>query len=488
MIRLALVWCGVGFLAAAEPTVLITRADPLVRPGLLYRCSVRATAVADAGPWYLTVALVAGESVLAVTEIPVSTVGQLAAGITVAMVPTKSGTEIPFLRARLSDERHHLLARTQRELGDRQALYGRATLAVARLREAHETAALPWLLAEQASELLAPQTLTTIADDQALRRTIEALETWRSPVSGFIPSAGTHLLAYRDPVDTSVQPIRLTLPPPQTTLPLLNVVVRTHPDSSVQKSHWPPLPAAWMAAANQAGVAVLEVQAAGDGTCTGAAWRRIPLAIAAARASGALLGATNIIGALDDLDKPATWRQPSARLAVTADSPLSSWASGPFVVVVGSGEHRSAVDDADHLAEQFVTAWAAHARGLPPRIHDVDWNAADWRGHHLVLIGSPRGNSVTRALLPDLPMTWDDRVVTFHGQTAYRSLLPRIAFTLPRPNEAGFCVLVLDGSPAWSDAPGALPFAAAGGATVLFDPVLATTPEKVPLESRRDRP
>ena len=468
MIRLALVLCGFAGLFAAEPTVIILRADPLVRPGLLYRCSVNATGVTDSGPWYLSVALVAGESVLAVTEIPVSTAGQLAAGITVAVVPTSGGNQATYLRARLSDQRHRMLARSQRELNNRQALYGRATIAVARLRATREVAPLPWLLAEQASELLTSQAAATIADDQALRRTLETLEAWRPPRAGTVPEKGTHLLAYREPVDTSVQPFRLTLPGTQTESPPVTVVMRTHPDTAISKSHWPLLPVAWMSAAATAGVAVLEIQPGGDGTNSGAALRRIPLAIAAARASGAVFGATYVISDAQGLDRPASWRQPTTRLEVIADRPLTTWASGPFVVVVGTGEHRSAIDDAEHLADLFIAAWATHARGLPPRVRDVDWRASDWPGHHVVLIGSPRGNSVTRALLPTLPLTWDDRVVTHGNQVAYRSLLPKIALTLPRPDAPTWTVLLLDGAPAWTDAPGALPFASAGSATLIF--------------------
>ena len=476
MIRFALIACGAGLLAAAEPTMLITRADPLVRPGLLYRCSVHVTGIEEPGPWFLSVALVAGDTVLAVSEMPVSTRGQLAAGMTVAVVPVSGGSQTPILRVRLSDERHRLLVRTQREIGDRQALYGRATTAVARLRAAHETAALPWLFAEQASELLTPQTPPTIADDHALRRTLEALEAWRPPVSGTVPGPGTHVLAYRDPVDTSVQPMRLTLPVTVHEPLQLTVLMRTHPETTITKSHWPSLPAAWMEAAATASSAVLEVQAAGNGTATGAALRRIPLAIAAARAAGVEFGATQIICDSQELDQPMAWRQPTTHLEVTGDRPLTAWSSGPFVVVVGTGEHRSAVDDAEHLAEQFIAAWATHARGLPPRIRDVDWRTSDWRGHHIVLIGSSRGNSVTHALFPNLPITWDDRVVRHDGQTAYRSLLPKIALTLPRPDAPEFSALILDGSPAWPDAPGALPFAASGGATHIFEAISASPP------------
>ncbi len=490
--------------AAVEPHVVITQADPWVRPSLLYRCTVHATGVTDAGPWFMSVALIAGESVLAVSEIELQSPGQLAAGVTVAMVPNNNGTQVPVLRARLSDAHHHLVARSQRELGDHQALYGRATLAVAHLRATSETAALPWLLAEQASELLAPAVVATIADDQALRRIVEQLEAWRPLASNSsLPAlmVGTQLLAYRDDVDTSVQPLRVTVPATPAQPPAVVVVMRPQPASVVSKSHWSPLPAAWLTAAATAGVTVIEVQAAGDGTCSGAAMRRIPLALAAGRAAGmAGIDQAQVITATDGLAAAAAWRQPVTRVAVTASSALTAWSTGPFVVVVGTGEHRSAMEDAETLAGQFIAAWSAHARGLPPCIHDVEWRASDWHGHHVVLIGSSRSNRVLSKLARQLPLDWDDRQVTYAGQTAYRSLLPKIAMILPRADEPGCSLMILDGAPAWSEVLGALPFATAGEATAVFAPgaVPGAMPgampgplpsaTKVPLESAHGHP
>jgi hypothetical protein len=224
------------------------------------------------------------------------------------------------------------------------------------------------------------------------------------------------------------------------------------------------------------------------------------LALAAVRAAGVSgTAGAQLLTATQELDQPTAWRNPLMRVEVTANSALSVWSTGPFVVVVGSEEHRSAKEDAETLAGQFVDAWAAHARGLPPRIRDVDWRAGDWRGHHVILIGSSRSNRLTRAWAKQLPLIWDDRQVTFAGQTAHRSLRPKIAVILPRPDEPACSLLILDGAPAWTDALGALPFANAGAATALFipgqlsSPVSAPAPApapdaKVPLESAHDHP
>ena len=213
---------------------------------------------------------------------------------------------------------------------------------------------------------MAPQRLPTIADDQALRRTVEQLEAWRVDAAEK-PGPGTHLLAYRDPVDASVQPIRLTVPPGFSSgaavIPLVVLLRSTGPG----KAQWQALPAAWSAAALAAGVAVLEVQSAGDGSWSGAALRRLPLAEAAARAAVPALGPTPLMMlAHPGLDQPSAWQRPGPVTVPFSKSPLTPtgqsegqltvWSTGPFVVVVGTGEHRSAAEDAAQLADAFVAS------------------------------------------------------------------------------------------------------------------------------------
>jgi len=255
-----------------------------------------------------------------------------------------------------------------------------------------------------------------------------------------------------------------------------------------------------LATAAAAHVAILEVQSAGDGTTTGAALRRISLAISTAqstaRAVGLDLGAPQVVTDLQTFTSaargdilPAQVTAP-ATITVTASSPLTAWANGPFVVVVGTGEHRAAIADASALAERFMAAWAAHAGGVPPRITDEAYRAADWRGHHLVLIGSARSNRVIQRLLPNVPLAWDDRQVTFtaNGLTtsAHRSVQPAIAMVVPRPDAPDCVALVLDGSPAWSEPAGALPFATSG--TTTFCLRVPKPGPQAPLESRQTLP
>jgi hypothetical protein len=161
------------------------------------------------------------------------------------------------------------------------------------------------------------------------------------------------------------------------------------------------------------------------------------------------------------------------------------------VVVVGTGEHRAARDDARSLANAFVRAWAAHAHGLPPVVDDTAFRAQDWAGRNLVLIGSPRGNAVLRDLLPQLPVAWDDRTVRVGGRICHRSLAPALAVAVAHPRDPSLTVLVLDGSPAWSAAPGEPPFAAeAQDADLVLRPGPAEggEPLRLLLESTTARP
>ena len=68
-----------------------------------------------------------------------------------------------------------------------------------------------------------------------------------------------------------------------------------------------------------------------------------------------------------------------------ATGPLPGYAEGPFVVVVGTGEHLAARRDNRTLADAFLAAWARHAQGRPPVVDDAAFVESDWPRHHLVL-------------------------------------------------------------------------------------------------------
>jgi len=131
-------------------------------------------------------------------------------------------------------------------------------------------------------------------------------------------------------------------------------------------------------------------------------------------------------------------------------TPATHYALGPFVVVVGMGEHRAAQQDDRALATTFCHAWAGHAHGLPPCIDDSAFRPGAWRGYTWILIGNPRSNRVIAHLTRrhPLPITWDSRSLTFQNQVYLRSDRRAVALEVPRSD--GGQALMLDGAPAWT--------------------------------------
>lgn len=416
------------------------RPDPLLRTGVVFRCTVAGEAPETVR--YVAFALVDGDRVLAADEIPVTGPAQVAAGIVAALIPSEPA-RAPVLRVRLADAARLALVREERPL----AVPGVPDLPLP------VDAPLPRLWREQIAELAQPA-VPSLAEHRLLLAAAARLHAWPQ-----LPAEeGARLLAFVDPVDGSVQPARLTVPRGVPSPPLA-IIARGL--AGVSKSRWEALPAAWYAAAAAAGVAVLEVYPAGDAAFAGAARRRMPLAEGAARAALPALGRAVVIAAHDGLASPPAW-------SVASPLPppplprgrLAAWAEGPFVVVVGTGEHRAAREDARTLADAFVRAWAAHAHGLPPVVDDTAFRMGDWPGRNLVLIGSPRGNAVLADLLPRPPAIWDDRTLRVGAVICHRSLAPALAFAVAHPRDPALTVLVLDGAPAWRGSPGTLPLAA----------------------------
>ena len=126
MIRILALCLLIGTWLAAEEPLTIAAADPLVRPGVLWRCMVRGTADpgAAAGPLVLTVSLVAGTNVLAAAEIPLADALALRSGVRVVLAPTGSlpRDAIPEVRARLARQlpggERPVVAHTVRALAD----------------------------------------------------------------------------------------------------------------------------------------------------------------------------------------------------------------------------------------------------------------------------------------------------------------------------------------------------------------------------------
>lgn len=137
-----------------------------------------------------------------------------------------------------------------------------------------------------------------------------------------------------------------------------------------------------------------------------------------------------------------------------ATGPLPAFAEGPFVVVVGTGEHLAARRDNRTLADAFLAAWANHAQGRPPVVDDTALVESAWPRHHLVLIGNTRSNRVLATVLAAsatvLPVRWDARSLSIGTRTWPRHEHRAFALAWPHPADDGRLMVVLDGAPAWA--------------------------------------
>ncbi len=471
---------SVAMAVAAEPTpspptAVPIIADPLARVGLPLRVRIGGPGSTAIPPdcAFVAVALLDGDRVCAASEIAADA-AQVAAGITAVLVPAEPALA-PRIALRLTDADHR--ARWRRTVGGIDSPAGlREDLAAVHTRLTATPDPLPRLWLEQAGELLAAST-PTIVDALTARDLLTRLAavTPGVPTAATVTGTTTILLAGIDPIDGSVQPVRLTLPPATSSVlasasPPLVLLARPR---AATKARWASPPDSWLVAAATAGVAVAEVFPGGDAAFRGAGRQRLALSETVARVAHPGLGPTRVVFAGDDVDlaDPAAWHLPHPLPSEPPVTRLAAWARGPFVVVVGTGEHAAAVGDNRALAAAFASAWAAHAQGLAPQVDDTAFRPGDWPGRNLVLIGSPRSNAVAGPWAARFPVVWDDRTVRLGDRLCHRSRLPGIAVAIPHPDEPARTVLLLDGSPAWTAARGEQPLLAeAADADVLVLP------------------
>ena len=136
-----------------------------------------------------------------------------------------------------------------------------------------------------------------------------------------------------------------------------------------------------------------------------------------------------------------------------AHGPLGAFASGPFVIILGSGEHQAAAERNQALLHRFVSDWGQHAWGRPPVVSDQAFHPEAWDQHHWVLIGGPRSNAVAARLqehAPNLwPVQWDHRSVTIEGEQFVRSSAVGVAMAVPHPRQLRRQLVLLDGAAVW---------------------------------------
>ncbi len=132
-----------------------------------------------------------------------------------------------------------------------------------------------------------------------------------------------------------------------------------------------------------------------------------------------------------------------------ATGPISTYATGPFAMVVGTGESLAARTDNRAVAQAFRKAWAQHAQGLARMVDDVRFRARDFPSENLVLIGNPLSNQVLAQLAEAtaLPVAWDARTVACCGQRWSRAEGRSVVLCWPHPAGDGRLLVVIDGLP-----------------------------------------
>ncbi len=275
---LAMAW------GAEQDPVRLDACDEVVRLDLVFSCRIaRDVASSDfaRGPFIVQVSLDQAGRHLAGDEYRLARLGQLREGIQVALVPSSpSPSDQPVeLHITLTNPQRTMIQRLDRELTTPLRLQrGLETVYRRIVAAAHDAVPpLPALWAEQADELMSTgESLRVCAQLVELEAQLSA---WR-PGDRSIATSASATLALRDPVDGSIQPLRLHLP--DAPAPSALALVLGDPRRTHAKSAWPQLAEAWVAAARSAGSAVVETYPAGDTAWRGVGPRRALLALAAA--------------------------------------------------------------------------------------------------------------------------------------------------------------------------------------------------------------
>ncbi len=284
-VALALV-LGAGHALAADPagSELRVACDEAVRLGVVFSCTVSRAVGSDEaarGPWILQASLIQAGQQLAAAEYPIAHLAQLREPCILNLVPLAAAASAAMveLTITLTNPQRSALQRATRSLPTPLGLEHAVADDYRRLLAdpAGQGDALPFLWAEQAGEMIAGGwSLRTCA---ALALAHERLAAWLAGRRGALFPVGCNELALRDPLDGSIQPFRLHLPRARRQPMPLALLLRS-PAGGVRKSSWPLPPAAWLEAAREAGVAVLEPYPAGDLGWSGIAVSRARSALA----------------------------------------------------------------------------------------------------------------------------------------------------------------------------------------------------------------
>jgi dienelactone hydrolase len=97
--------------------------------------------------------------------------------------------------------------------------------------------------------------------------------------------------------------------------------------------------------------------------------------------------------------------------------PIDDAFTAPFLCVRGTGKpwHEATEEYAQANLERFRKEWSKYFRGELPVKDDVEVEAADFTGRHLILFGDPSSNSLIAQALNRLPFKWTKDHITWNG-------------------------------------------------------------------------
>src|SRR5436190_8201663 len=90
-----------------------------------------------------------------------------------------------------------------------------------------------------------------------------------------------------------------------------------------------------------------------------------------------------------------------------------------FLCVRGTGTpwHEKTDEHATAALKTFRAEWSKYMRGELPIKDDTEVTAEDMATKHLILFGDPASNSLIEQSLPELPLQWTKKEITFAGKT-----------------------------------------------------------------------
>lgn len=339
--------CWVPVLAVESPALRLESVTSIVRPGHLVRATLRADDMSR-DPVQVAIALLQGNQQVARADLDLDDGRRLTAGVVAVLTQTTAidGTGPRLHLVATLSRNGQLFRQVQHDIDSLAHL--RAEFLALDNAFGVTTDALPALWLEQAAErVLAEPTLRICADLAAVCRDLAAWQRGNRTVS---TGPGRHLLALRDPVDGSVQPLRVHRPLPPATGPTA-LWLSDPPQAS--KGDWPLPPALEIAPLLAAGWTVIEAYPAGDASWSGCAPRRALLTWQAAGQDGPAI----VIG-----------HRRSAHAALLLAEQAPSTIAG-VVIIDGQMPRPPAAVDGD---VQLAQAWATrHGGNRPARLTGI---------------------------------------------------------------------------------------------------------------------